>query len=278
MNGYQLLPACLDFVFQAVPESRKAFDGQGFGTSQGVDFSLSQRGGNGCGGNSGGTQVVGQRLAFLRKTLAYEAQEGGLFNVQLSVARGKSPAKDGGMNLRRRRESRGWQGEEPLGRSVHLNGDREQAIIARAGLGNDAIGHFALHHKHGSVKGCMACGQLEQYGRGDAVGKGANHQKLLDDGGRGCRKIELQYVLLNDRDALRRKLHAQAEGQLVVQLDSQHVSSVGGQGSGYGAMAGTDLDHGTAGQVANGGRDALDGLSVDEEILAELGLGGHRLI
>src|ERR1035437_3183624 len=105
---YQPLPACLDFVFQAAPESRKAFDGQVFGTSQGVDFSLGQRGGNGCGGNRGGTQVVGQRLAFLRKTLAHEAQEGGLFNVQLRVARGKSPAKDGGMNLRRRRESRGW--------------------------------------------------------------------------------------------------------------------------------------------------------------------------
>ena len=64
----------------------------------------------------------------------------------------------------------------------------------------------------------------------------------------------------------------------MVQFYGQHTGSVGGQGCGNCAAAGADLDHGTAGEIANGGRDALDGLGVNEKVLAELGLDGHGLI
>src|ERR1035441_104458 len=125
VDGYASpLPACLDFVFQAAPESRKGLYGKGFGASQGVDSCLGQRGGNGCGRNSGGAQVIGQRLAFLRKTLAYEAQEGGFFNVQFVEARGKAPAEDGGVYLWRRREGCRRQSKKLLSWPVNLHRDR----------------------------------------------------------------------------------------------------------------------------------------------------------
>jgi hypothetical protein len=64
----------------------------------------------------------------------------------------------------------------------------------------------------------------------------------------------------------------------VVQLDGQHASGTGGQGYGNSSAAGADLNHSAAGEIADGSRDALDGLGVYEKVLAELGLGGHGLI
>jgi hypothetical protein len=64
----------------------------------------------------------------------------------------------------------------------------------------------------------------------------------------------------------------------VIQFDSQYVSGAGGQDSGNGSVTGADLDHRTACEVADGGRDALYSLGINEEVLAELGLGGHGLI
>ena len=105
------------------------------------------------------------------------------------------------MHLRRRRKGLRWQREEPLRRPVELHGDREQAVVARAGLGNHAVGHLALHHQHGAVERGVACGQLEQDGRGDAVRQVANHQQALAVRRGGRRKVELQHVLLDDGDA-----------------------------------------------------------------------------
>jgi hypothetical protein len=73
-------------------------------------------------------------------------------------------------------------------------------------------------------------------------------------------------------------MHAQVEGKLVVQFDGQHVSGSGGQFSSDGATAGADFDHRASCEVAYGGRDMLDGLSVHKEVLAELGFGGHGLL
>jgi hypothetical protein len=87
----------------------------------------------------------------------------------------------------------------------------------------------------------------------------------------------LQHVLLDDGDELRRKVHAQMKGKYVVQFDGQHVGSASGQGCGNGASAGADLDHRAAGQITDRGCDALNGLGVYEEVLAELGFGGHGL-
>ena len=73
-------------------------------------------------------------------------------------------------------------------------------------------------------------------------------------------------------------MHAQVESKLVVQFDGQHMGSAGGEFPGDGAAAGADLDHRASGEIADGGRNALDGFSVDEEVLAELGFDGHGLL
>jgi len=55
------------------------------------------------------------------------------------------------------------------------------------------------------------------------------------------------------------------------------VGSAGSERSGDGASAWADFDDCAAGQIAQRGGDSLDGLGVVEEVLAELGLGGHGL-
>ena len=83
--------------------------------------------------------------------------------------------------------------------------------------------------------------------------------------------------MLDDGDPLRRELHAQEKSELVVQLDGDQVAGARGQRSGDGALAGADLDHGVAGDVAQRSGDPLDGLRIVEEVLSELGFGEHGL-
>jgi len=70
---------------------------------------------------------------------------------------------------------------------------------------------------------------------------------------------------------------AQPNCKLVIELYGQQVRGAGCKRLGDGAAAWADLDDCAAGQVADGGCDTLDGLRIDEEVLAELGLDGHLL-
>ena len=72
-------------------------------------------------------------------------------------------------------------------------------------------------------------------------------------------------------------MDAQAKGEFVVQLDGQQMGGAGGQSLCDGAAAGADFDHCTAGQIADGSRDALDSGGIDEEVLAELGFDLHGI-
>ena len=72
-------------------------------------------------------------------------------------------------------------------------------------------------------------------------------------------------------------LCAQLNGEVVVQLDCDDAGRACCQGSGDGAAAGADFNYGSAGEIAERGNDALGGLGVVEEVLAEFGLGGHGL-
>ena len=120
--------------FEDFVKGGEGFDGEGFGAGLGVDGGLRHGGGRGCGRESGGAEVVGEGLAFLSEGLADEAEEAGFVNAEFGKARGKSPAEDGGVHVGRRREGGGRQREERLGGAVHLDGDGEQAVVARAGL------------------------------------------------------------------------------------------------------------------------------------------------
>ena len=123
----------------------------------------------------------------------------------------------------------------------------------------------------------MARGQLEQDLRGDAIGQIADDQQALARRRRGRREVELQHILLDNRTRAPQESARAGGGKSVVQLDGQDMGGASGQGSGNRAAAGADLDDSAAGEIADGGRDALDGLGIVEEVLAELGFDGHGL-
>jgi len=54
------------------------------------------------------------------------------------------------------------QREERLDWPIHLTCDGERAVVARAGLGRDAVGNFTLHHQGCAFDGCGAGGEFEQ--------------------------------------------------------------------------------------------------------------------
>ena len=167
-----------------------------------------------------------------------------------------------------------------------MHGDRKQAVVAGAGLGRDAIGHFALDHQDGTIQDWtvgrgVAGGEFAEDLRGDAVGQVAEDEQGLAGGGRGRGKIEVEHVLLDDGDAgctVGGKLGAEMGGEAGVQFDGENMGGAGGQGSGDGAGAGADFDYGAAGKIAQRGGDALDGLRIVEEVLSEPGFGGHGLV
>ena len=271
-----------------MPETGKSLDGQGFGAGLGVDDGAGKCGGDGGGRNAGGAEVVGERLALLRKDLADEGEKAGLFEREFGEARGKAPADDAGIDIGRGREGRGRKGEERFGGAVHLDGDGEQAVVARAGKGGDAIGDFALDHQYGPVEddaaqdwafgGGVAGGQFEEDLRGDVVGEIAEDEQGLASGGGGGGEVEGEDVLLEDGEAAGWEPGAEMGGEAGVELDGEDVSGAGDEGRGDGAGAGTDFDDGAGGEIAERGGDALNGLRVVEEVLSEPGVGGHGLL
>jgi len=92
----------------------------------------------------------------------------------------------------------------------------------------------------------------------------------------GC-EIKAENVLDDDRDPFGRKFGTDGGGHIRVQLHRDYVGGAGCQSPGDGTHAGTDFDDRAAGEVANGGCNALNGLRVVEEILSEFGLGWHGL-
>src|SRR5450631_1090020 len=126
----------------------------------------------------------------------------------------------------------------------------------------------------------MAGSQLEQDLRGDVIGQVAHYSEPFACCGGSFSKIKVQHVLLDDRDlriGARRKLRAQLDGEVAVQLDCDYVLRPCGKASGNGASSGSNFDYGAAGDVTERSHDPLDGLRVVEEVLSEFGLGRHGL-
>jgi len=84
--------------------------------------------------------------------------------------------------------------------------------------------------------------------------------------------------VLDDGDAIRGELGAEMGGKAGVELDGKNVGCTSGESAGDGACAGADFDDGAAGDIAERGSDALDGLRVVKEVLTEFGFGGHGLV
>lgn len=265
---------------ESAAERGEGFNRKRFGAGRGVDAGLRESLGYDCGIDFCGAEIVGQRFALLREGETDEADERFLHDAEFFKAGSEFPAEDGGVNLGRRSEGRGRKREELLGGAVHLRGDGEGAVVARAGFGADAVGDFALDHEHGGVEGGVALGEAKQNRRGDVVREVADDGQLLSCLGCCGGEVEAEHILLDNFHIVLRaitEMHAQAEHELMIVFDGNDAGGAGGKPLGDGAQAGTDFNRGARAQVAERGGNALDGSLVVKEVLAEFGFGGHVL-
>ncbi len=180
------------------------------------------------------------------------------------------------MHLGRRRKCARRQSEKLLYITVHLDRDREQSVVARAGAGTHAVGHFALHHQHRPVEHRVMRGQTMQDRRGDVVGKITDDCDRTVDLRNRRGKVELENILLDDSQFVLWKFLAYPCGQLSIQFDCDHVVCARHQGSCYSAAAWSNLDNGCAGTISKRSGNAPDCFRIVKEILTELRLFRHR--
>ncbi len=118
---------------QELKEGGELVGGEGLGARGGLDFCGGERGGDFGGIPSGGAEVVGEVFAFLGEAMAEEDCEGAGLDAEVGIDGLEGPAEDGGMDLGRRGECGGGQGEELFDAAVELDGEGEQAVVAGAG-------------------------------------------------------------------------------------------------------------------------------------------------
>ncbi len=185
-----------------------------------------------------------------------------------------------GVHLGWRRESRWRDGEQVFHAREQLGGGGEQAIVAAAGLGGDAIRHFALHHDDRALNvlvelqdsqhdvGSYVVGQISHYIHGIGLGgaKIVQGTRPASDHGSKFRghKIRLQNLNVGPGGIS----HAQLRRQHVVQLDSNDVPGARQQQVGQHAASGTDFDHRTIRHIAQRLDDAPRHAGVDQKVLS----------
>ena len=221
-----------------------------------------------------GLETLAQHLAALSEGRGGDA----LQNRRIAVERvwPWHQTDDRRGHLRRRREGARRHVEQDLGLGAPAGQHAKAAIGLRAGRCDDALGDLALEHQgHRVVPGRPRLGlePTDQQRRRNVVGQ------VGDDARRRWgerRHIDGKRVVRHDRQA------AGAGGgdflqrgdAAIVALDGDNVPGAGGeQGAGEPAGAGADLDHGDAGKIAGGARDAGCEVEIEQEILAEVLLG-----
>ncbi len=224
---------------------------------------------------TGGAEILRQHFALLREAhlkKSDEGMDGGGGEVELVETRGHGQAQDGGMNLRRRREGFRGESEEGLDAGVELRGGGEQAVIAGAGAGGDALSDFMLDHHDGAVDDGVRGEEVKEDVGGDVVGEIADDEELAVAVGSEGGQIGSQNVLLKDFDLrVAGELCAQARSEAAVEFDGDEALGTAGEEAGDGAAAGADFDNGAPGEIAEGVGDGGLGGGADEEILAEFG-------
>ncbi len=178
------------------------------------------------------------------------------------------------MDVRRRREGARRQREEILNAGVELSGRGEQAIVATAGLGGNAVGDFALNHDNGSIDDRMMVEEVQQDRRGYVVGEIADDGEFFAASEAG--EISREEVLGDDLDGICQfEMLLQVASQDGVEFDSDEAMSTAGKQIRNRSFAGTDFDHCRSGDVAQGVDDGKRGGGVGEEILSEFRFAGH---
>src|SRR5262249_20857063 len=191
------------------------------------------------------------------------------------------------MHLGRRRE-RPWRKRvQTLHAAIKLRRGGEQAIVARARLGSDAIRHLALHHDHDHIELVMKFKEVQENVRCDVVRQVAHHAgarrlertqviQRSDGAVQDGAEIHLEHVGFDDLHVrLAGIAEAELRGQEPVKLDGDQPAGPAGQQLRERAFAGPDLHcHGLR-HVTQGVHNFFRCAWVGQEILSQPGLFGY---
>lgn len=262
-------------------ESGEVIEGELFCAGLGWEAGVEERVGNGLGGVADVAQVVAEGFSLLGEAGFEECDELGGRDAESVKTGSEDPAEDGGVDFGWGREGLGRQGEEGIGLAVELDGGAEEAVVAAAGRGGDAVCDFALDHEDGEVDGGCGVGEAGEDGRGDVVGQVADDEELLAGFEGDGAKVNGENVLAVQLEVWEAALGGEAVfevgGEDGVDFNGDEASGACGEELRNGATAGADFDDGAGGDVAEGRDYALDGLLVAEEVLAEFGFLGHGI-
>jgi hypothetical protein len=235
---------------QVAQEFWKLFDGELFGAEAGF-------GAAGDGGVELG-EVVLERLAFLQEAAADELPQIG----RDERARPRRDADDGGIHFRRRGERARRHREEIFDVPGELGDDAEITVIARAGFGREAFGHFLLHEEDGALEPRADGEHMFDDGRGDVVGQIATDGAVF-----GWLEVVAENIGFDDFDL--REGNGERRDQVAIEFEGNEALAAVHKVAGERAATGADFVK----QRFTGGRggfgDARQDGFVAQEVLTE---------
>lgn len=210
-----------------------------------------------------GGEIVPERLTFLPETVREEAAEGGQVGRERRTER--SQPDDGAIDLRRRPEGGRFDEEQLLNTALRLHAGGEIAVVAAAGGGGKARGHFPLHQEDGALQQGAERERPFDDGRGDVV-----RQVAADGGGPPLGEVGGEDIGFDDADAgIGLVPQAESGGERGVEFDQDQFGGAGAKGGGEAAGAGTDFDDAGCARAARGFGDALKQVALEEKMLSE---------
>ena len=194
-----------------------------------------------------GAQIFAQSFSLLCEGLSEKWEKCLRLNTELCEARTHGKAQYGGMHLRRGHECGRRQSKNSLDARIHLSRDRERAIVVRTRRGDDPIRNFPLHHDYGVCDGVAIAEQMQQNWRSDVVGKIAYDVQFVTAASQSI-EVNGEDVSLYHFNC--RDLGAQANGEIVVELDGDEELGARSKDFGDGSGAGANFNDGLMRYVA----------------------------
>ncbi len=167
---------------------------------------------------------------------------------------------DGGIDFGRRMKGGRFDFEQFASLCKNRGLDGQEAVVARAGEGGEAVRHFLLDEEDGADE--IEAEDFFHYGRGDVVGEIAG-----DYGAAPLGEVGREDVAVDELE--RGEAGAQVAGEIGIEFDGYEAIGAGKEFLGEGAAARADFnDQGFMGGRRGRG-DALEDGTADEEVLAE---------
>lgn len=213
-------------------------------------------------------EIVVELFAALRKAALHDraVDLGGMRRE--FPGRARIEADDRGIDRGTRMEKFGADGAQGPDVPALLQHQGEDAVVLAAGLRDEAVGDFLLHHDDRLPH---RAGRIEE-----TLENGVSHGvgKVADELHRSLQKERAHVILggigVNDLDAKGTEFLREVLGESPVRLDEDETAALAGEVFGEGAEAGTDLDDAVPGPDLELGGDPLRQGRVDEETLAQL--------